>query len=275
MMMKNLLLSILRDPVWQFLFGLIGILITVLLFIADRRRKELSILTTWKPGSSVQCSDTETSIPTRKFVVKLANSGRVPILPSDFERPASLYVPNCQILDATITDTRPSNIHPKASIENGEITLWPILLNPGDSVTFEVISTFVRFKQLVYLDSRIAGIKEVRRLELGCVPLPLIFLGWMLIFGPFIVTAWLTGNGQTDLPAGFESYLFYSFFLGVILQSIGLYTSPWIRAILVEELRTRLEKCGTLLLSLLSKAPLERQRTKRQPTQHIDRSTGI
>jgi len=275
--MWNLLLSILRDPVWQFLFGLIGILVTVLLFVADRRRKELSILTTWKPGGPVQWSDTETNVPTRKFVVRLTNSGRVPILPSDFERPASLYVPNCQILDATITATRPSNIHPEATIENGEITLRPILLNPGDSVTFEVISTFVRFRQLVYLDSRIAGIKEVRRLEFsfGCVPLALTILGWMLMFGPFIVAAWLTGNGQLDLPVSFESYISYPFFLGIALQSIGLYANPWIRAILVEGLKTCLEKCELLLLSLLSKAPVERQGTRRPPTQHIDRSTDV
>jgi hypothetical protein len=263
-MMWNLLLSIPRDPVWQFLFGLIGILITVLLLIADRQRKELSILTTCKPDGSLR--DTETSIPTRKFVVRLINSGRVPILPSDFERPARFYVPSCQILDATITDTRPSNIHPRATIENGEITLWPVLLNPGDSITVEVISTFARFRQLVYLDNRIAGIKEVRRLELsfGCVPLALTFLGLMLgLLGPIVVAIWSTGYGQSDLPAGFETYIFYSELLALILLSIALYATPWIRARLVEELKTQ-----------LSRALVERQRTRRPPTQHIDRSTS-
>jgi len=240
-----------------------GILVTTLLILTDRQRKELSIFTTWKPGDPTRSSDGRTIIPTRRFVVRLINSGKVPILPSDFERPANLYAPDCQILDATITDTKPDNIHPKATIEDGEIVLSPILLNPGDSITFKAISTFVRFRQRVYLDCRITGVRKVRRLGFvfGCAPLTLGLLGGALSLGPFIVAAWLTESGQVNLLADFENYAFYSCILGVMLQFAALYGHPWIRAILAEELKTKLEKFSLWLLSLTFKIR-EKEREK-------------
>jgi hypothetical protein len=238
--MWDFILSILRDDVWQFLFGLIGIVVAILLFVAERQRKELSFFSTWTIGEFVLEGGCNKPVPTRQFVVKVINTGKISILPSDFQRPIALYVPDCRILNALATDTNPPNIHPQMSVvESGEIVLSPTLLNPGDSITLKITSTFAKFSTSVYLDCRIAGVKRIRRMDLRhiCITLMRGFLGLVLAFSPYPVAEWLKKSGQTDALAILENYTIHIILLGGTLSLVAVYGSSWMRTELAATVR--------------------------------------
>lgn len=269
--MWHLFLDVLRDPLWQSLFGLISVLVAILLFIADRQRKELSFLSIWSLGDSVSLNDGK--VLTRRFVVRVINTGRVPILPDDFERPVVLSVPGCQILDASIADTKPPSIHPRAAIDNGEIVLFPLLLNPGDSITFEVISTFVGFRQLVCIDGRIAGVKNIRRLgrRLGCVVSGLVSLGALLIIGPILLVVWFIESGYANWASIFEDYYFYAATVGFMIILVALFGPPWMRVIMRERLKSHFRMLKWLHGVLVSESSRWRREGPQAGAQRIER----
>ena len=155
-------LEVLRDNLWQFVFGLAGILVAVLIHFAGLKRKELLFFSVWAWGEPVD--ENGPRFKTRRFVVMLANTGKVPIAPSDYEGPITFYAPKpCQILDAAITATHPDNIHPRMVLDQGKLELSPLLLNPGDSITFKASSTVAPFINSICVDGRIAGVNEIER----------------------------------------------------------------------------------------------------------------
>jgi len=168
------MLEILRDQVWEFVggvfLGLVAIVVSIFLWWTQRRRKALSYeiisrtsllsiedeikgkLEIFFDGKPVQ--------DVHLIVFKIVNSGNVPIVSTDYERPVSLtFGENPQILSAEVSETNPDNLRASVDIEATRVVLGRVLLNSGDSITLKFLVS-----QLgeVSVDGRIVGVKEMR-----------------------------------------------------------------------------------------------------------------
>ena len=168
-------MAFLRDEVWQFIgafFGLVAIIVTIVLYRTQRRRKALSyeiisrtpllsigdeikgklqILFDGKPVQDIHL-----------IVLKIINSGNVPIVSTNYERPVNLsFGENSWILTAEVSETDPEDLRATVNIENAKVALEPVLLNGGDSITLKLLVS-----QLgeINVDGRIVGVKDIRGL---------------------------------------------------------------------------------------------------------------
>lgn len=166
----------LRDPMWQFvavLLALTAILVSIFVYLKQRMRKSLSYeILSLNPLLSVENeikSDLQilykgkTVEQVHLIVLKFINTGNMPILSKDYEHPVSLsFGEEAKVLTTEITEKNPDSLRPSASIEEKEIVLKPILLNPKDSVTLKMLVT--KFSK-VAVDGRIAGVREIKETE--------------------------------------------------------------------------------------------------------------
>ena len=165
--------DIFRDPMWQFvavLLTAIAILVSISLYLKQRRRKalsysilsqtpllsvkeeikkELKILYNGKPVEQVHL-----------IMVKIINSGNTPILSTDYERPISLnFGEKANVLTAAIVKMHPDSIQASFSVEGKNVVFTPTLLNAGDSFTLKMLITKLGE---VKVDGRIVGVKEIQ-----------------------------------------------------------------------------------------------------------------
>ena len=166
----------LRDPMWQFvavLLGLVAIFVSIFVFLKQRMHKSLSYeILSLNPLLSVKNEiKSELQILYRGktveqvhlIVLKIINTGNMPILSKDYEHPISLsFGEEAKILTAEITEKNPDSLRPSARIEEKGVVLTPILLNSEDSVTLKMLVT--RFSKFTVY-GRIAGVKEIKEVE--------------------------------------------------------------------------------------------------------------
>lgn len=241
----DLVLNILRDPIWQAIFGFFAILATILLFMADRERKELSILSVSLPHDHIKLDNIEKPVAVSRYVIRLVNSGRLPIVRTDFERSIKIGVNRGYIFEAKISDRQPSSLEPESTFNNREITLEPLLLNPGDEITFEVKYADRLGRESdpvfhdVYLDSRISGVTNFRNLNyrIGCQPVLWMFIGIGVLLVPTIVEvkSWFTARISLD---DYEAVRFYTTVIGMMIVCLSWFRIPWIRMSTVERIKT-------------------------------------
>lgn len=168
--------EIIRDPLWQFvgaILALVAIALSILLPLIQRRSKRLSyevisktallnidkeitgrveILLDGKPIKDVSLA-----------VVKIINSGTVPIPANDYERPICLrFGNNARILSYEIIDRIPESLQPKIYMKDeneANVTLEPVLMNGGDSVSLKVLISEI--EENIEVDGRIIGVREI------------------------------------------------------------------------------------------------------------------
>jgi len=167
--------KILRDPIWQFVgaaFGFAAIILSIILYRTQRRRKALSfdIITFPTPLLSVDNEvkgkvqvlfDGKPVQDVYLVTLKFINSGDVPIVSADYVRPISLsFGESAQILTAEVVETDPVNLEASVKIEATRAVLEPVLLNGGDSITLKfLVSGF----DMIEFDGRIVGVKDVHK----------------------------------------------------------------------------------------------------------------
>lgn len=102
---------------------------------------------------------------------RIENTGRVPILPSDFNGPLTIRLKGmavfrCGALTWNRTDIfDPRRPDPLAvNQERSEIAINPILLNPRDSITISYIADFIPGDWGLEVSGRIAGVEEIIKL---------------------------------------------------------------------------------------------------------------
>lgn len=168
--------DILRDPMWQFVAALlaaIAILVSIILYLKQRRRKALSYeilsrtpLLSVKEEIKKQLKILYDGKPVRQVhlvVVRIVNSGNTPILSTDYERLISLnFGEEANVLTAEIVKTDPDSIQASFNVEGKSVVLTPTLLNTGDSFTLKMLIT--KFGE-VKVDGRIVGVKEIQELK--------------------------------------------------------------------------------------------------------------
>jgi hypothetical protein len=168
------MMDILRDSIWQFagaIFGLVAILVSVIFFLAQRKRKSLayevvtntpllSVAEEIKGKLKILYEDKLVS-KVQLVLLKLTNTGNIPILSSDFDREVSFsFGASTQILSAEISDTEPKDNSDASIVINGfKVIVKPILFNSGDSITVRAL--LGQFDGKIIVDGRIVGVKEI------------------------------------------------------------------------------------------------------------------
>lgn len=167
------MLDILRDPVWEFVGGVvITIVIGVIAWWTQRRRKALSFdIISRTPLLSAE-DEVKGKLQVLFYgepvqdvhlaTVMIINSGNVPIISADYERPVNLsFGEEAQILTAEVTETNPDSLQVSVDIEATRIVLRPVLLNGGDSITLKLL---INRLGGISVDGRIVGVKDIREL---------------------------------------------------------------------------------------------------------------
>ena len=94
-------------------------------------------------------------------IIALSNSGAKPIQASDFEGPIKITVAKpAGILRSQIVRREPQSLEPFVFTNNRMITINPMLLNPGDRISVEILTT--GGKPQFASRGRIAGVPDLK-----------------------------------------------------------------------------------------------------------------
>ncbi|HLH60737.1 MAG TPA: hypothetical protein VKV20_03560 [Ktedonobacteraceae bacterium] len=157
--------------------GLVSAFVTIFLYLLEgrRRRKVLNYAITSDKLVSVRESKDSAAVLTGdespkayRIVLKLWNSGNVPVLPSDFVTPIELnFGETAQVLEAKILEMEPGNLliatpnisQPILKLDGGSVILGPVLLEKKSSITLEVLLN--KFSDSINVYARIAGVPQI------------------------------------------------------------------------------------------------------------------
>lgn len=166
----------------------IGILVSIVLWVLNQRKKQLSYRILWQGLLSKAAPevidrllnrfDGEPTSELGLLVVQVVNSGHLPISPSDFQSRLVISAgPGAKVLFTNISSTSPGDLDDRCRTAAGEkkslidgfsgheVVLTPILLNQGDSVTVQIIAEKLRGGVKV-----IGHINGIRRISLWRAP---------------------------------------------------------------------------------------------------------
>lgn len=167
--------EILRDPLWQFIgavLALVAIIVSVFLYRRQRRNKELSYeiisntaLLTMEEDVRQKMQILFNGKPMEQVylvVLRIVNSGNLPILTTDYVRPVSLsFGEEAQILTAEIAETNPRSLHASAKIDGKRVVILPTLLNQGDTIKLKMLVG--KSIGQITVDGRIVGVKDIKK----------------------------------------------------------------------------------------------------------------
>lgn len=157
---------------WKFFVTtVLGVVVPVLIWQADLTSRSLHFQivsqTSLQPGGSPAIQGIQLSIDGIKVaspfitVLKLAHDGSRPIQAADFESPIQVTVEQpAMVLKAEVTEVYPQDLRPVVDVGAGVISIKPLLLNSGDTITVAVITSGAAPKFTVR--SRIAGIPGIK-----------------------------------------------------------------------------------------------------------------
>jgi hypothetical protein len=103
----------------------------------------------------------QTSVARKFILFRIKNNGKLTITEKEFtHEPLKIVFGEIdKIVSVNIVKTHPDHLKPKINAENNRILLSPMLLNPGDFVTFAGI---LKYDSNIEVQSRLEGIPEVR-----------------------------------------------------------------------------------------------------------------
>ncbi|MEH7343699.1 hypothetical protein V7122_07465 [Bacillus sp. JJ1532] len=198
------------------LISIIGILTTIIIavitFIKNKKRKELSfdVLSSTsllikdeelKNRIKLTIDDAEVKEDIHLVLVKLINTGNVPIKPDEFIEELTIEC-NGSIIVAEVKETVPPNLTVKVDNGVGDIfgiaSVEPLLLNPKDEIIFKFLVSL--YKNDISFNGRIVGVQKINKRK-SRLPLTSTILG----IGTIIVML-LLGNYEKD----FEMIKFYT-----------------------------------------------------------------
>jgi hypothetical protein len=149
--------------------GVLGSLVTVFLYRKQQQRKSLTyaIKVTQLVSVHSEAQDHITIFYEGEQIervhlveVPLENSGNVPIIERDFERPLVVELgEGAEVLTVEAPEVEPSEIEPVTTIDGTSVTVSPLLLNPGDTLAVKLLVG--DFAGEASLHSRIVGIKQL------------------------------------------------------------------------------------------------------------------
>ena len=161
------MLSYLRDPIWQFIGAILG-LITIFLYFAQRKRKSLScrVLAETKLFRHVngKFQTTYEGRPVQNaflIIIKVLNDGNVPILASDFAQELTFsFGSGVQVLAAEPIHASPEDLKPTLHTTQSKVTVQPLLLNSKDEFDIQILCD--GYQRSIEIESRIVGVRELK-----------------------------------------------------------------------------------------------------------------
>jgi hypothetical protein len=155
----------------EVLIGTVGLVAALLIYRWQRYRKGLGVavltdrplLMTPSPFAVSVHHDGKVVAEPRLIVVRIANTGNVPIEASDFERSLSMTFPQCEVLSAEVTGVRPAELTATLRTDGPTITLEPCLLNPTDLIEVQCL---VDGSTELQVDCRVVGVRSVEKVNL-------------------------------------------------------------------------------------------------------------
>jgi hypothetical protein len=230
--------EILRDPLWQFIgviLALIAIGVSILIYLLQRNRKSLSYevlsdtpLLTLKEELEGRLQILYEGTPIKNaqlIVIRILNSGNMPIPANDYERPLQFVFGNsAKILSAEVTDKVPDNLLANVTVTDHGFELKPTLLNSKDSITVKVLVS--DYQKILKADARIIGVKSVQPMNdfpPGSLLLMLVGLA-LLMIGMFHLIKGI-GSAPTANYISRDTLALSLIFLlpGYILSLIGMF----------------------------------------------------
>ncbi|WP_174732993.1 hypothetical protein [Mesobacillus harenae] len=204
--------------------GIIGIItaiaIAVVSYIKNRTKKELSysVLSSTsllikdealKNRMKLLLDGVEVKGEVHLVLIKLANTGNVPIKPTEFTEDLKI-ISRGAIIVAEVKETNPANL--KIKIDNaigdvlGTTSVKPMLLNPKDEIIFKLLVN--NYKNDIELSSRIVGVQKIlkskRKFPLSATVLSLGAILLLQILSKFEIDNEMTtfyGIGSSILTA--------------------------------------------------------------------------
>jgi hypothetical protein len=170
--------------------GIAAIVVAIILFTVQRRKKalsyeivsETSLLRTHEEleGRLQILFDSKPIRDAYLMLIKLANAGNLPIMPADFERPLSIDLgEKANVLTVDVLKKDPENLAPRTKIDNHVIVIEPLLLNGGDSFTLKtIVSQYSSGK--IEINGRIAGVRGIRGASESRWPFAFMSIGVLL-----------------------------------------------------------------------------------------------
>jgi hypothetical protein len=199
------MLDILRDPIWQFtgvIIAIAGSLLTLALFVLDRRRKEFTYTVAVNETLVRVAEELEGDLqitfkgqPVRGLkllILELVNTGNVPILPSDYiKHPSIIFNDEVKVLSAEIAETDPKEIDAGINFSGSLVTFKLGLLNPRDYIRVKIL---VSNHDSSEISGRIAGVKRIKQRERRAELLPYYYSALILglslsIIGFFVISS--------------------------------------------------------------------------------------
>lgn len=148
---------------------LAGVLVPVWLWRADLEARSLHFRTlsqtSLQPPDTAKALDLKISVGESELkspyltVFELVNDGTRPVPSSDFESSIEINTTQADIIRVSITGVKPSDLSPSLVIDAGKLKIEPMLLNPGDSVTFAVLT--INEQPSFLSKARISGVQSV------------------------------------------------------------------------------------------------------------------
>lgn len=162
--------DVLRSPVWTVLATLLtaaAIAVTVFLHRRQRSRKslacEISVIGLVSVHSAaegrVQIHFEGEQVECVHLVeAHVENTGNVPVPRGDFERPISFHLgAGATALTVDVSNKTPLELTGEITLSGNEVSLMPLLLNPGDGLTLKILVRNLRDE--VRCQYRIVGIR--------------------------------------------------------------------------------------------------------------------
>lgn len=163
------MIDILRDPLWQTILGIVAIIISIGAIRLQQNIKELSCkvlsiapLFNVKDDMQGKLKFSFDDKPVKNaflIILKIINSGKVPITADDQKRAITIDIGAEKILAAEIIETQPTDLGANISTNNSSIILEPTLLNSNETVTIK--SVVESFSGKVSASARIVGLKQI------------------------------------------------------------------------------------------------------------------
>ncbi|MDY6990973.1 MAG: hypothetical protein SWQ30_23265 [Thermodesulfobacteriota bacterium] len=163
----------LRDPIWQFIgaaVGIVAIIVSYMFFKRQQKQKRIA----YEIISSTSLLSVRNEVKSKLqvffeqkpienlslLIIQIYNAGNEPVLSTDYEKPISIgFGDKAEVLEADITGVSPESIQPKIDRTPKAVSLQPLLLNGGDSITLKVL--LANFDGNASVTGRIAGVKQI------------------------------------------------------------------------------------------------------------------
>jgi hypothetical protein len=237
-------------PIWiplGVLVGLLAIVVPIGLYLIARKKRELSYLRLSDTSivninkeftKEVKISYMGIESKTLQLIrFKIINTGNQPINPEDFKVPLTFF-PDKKMRDGDITglnvltfpETSPKDLRPEVIYHNKRQGIRPLLLNPGDSITVELINIDeYDNKAILDVQGGISGVKikeikpkEINQFKLTDYLFISFLVGITLSIIVYLISTFTIRNYLLSFP---ESEFFFRYLLPIIALIISILLS--------------------------------------------------